>query len=1431
MKNVHTKLLILAVLIMTFFVFTEIIFKEVEPFTDYANNDDRFNFFRSLGCYNDKDYSALPLKVDLRGVSNPLYKCAQHAKSRGYRIFGIQNGGVCTFGSNSYSKYGKAETCSKDGLGDFNKMEVYKWVDQSKSPIDISRVPTGRKYKMVVATGNEYILALSDENTIYSCKKPCDSEFEKLGNPENRKVKYISAGFDSYWAIDFINNIYRTTFNDSGQLSWNQFRGTLEKISDGNPRFLFGLLNGKIFRYDKNETYNPVWQKVDGPELATIDVDDKFIWGLNEVGDIFRRGVKDGQWISLKGNFKSISSGRDSIWAVDRANNIFMCKKLCRSDGFNWKAVTGNLEYISAGRFSVLGLMNGDLYRHTINPYQEYDFGIKKGWKCEFINGNFLPFRINSQGDPQCFSFNETNCFWSAKSEDECRERVSITEPEFIKPKTCKKGDYKPGTWCYNLKEKYGETKPSEWKCYRIGEKYIPVRENMMNEIECWSLGEDCEKFGTFEDCQKKITSISNETVKPVLCDKENYSRDNHWCKKVDENRTFLRISEEEPYAIVYNRCDFLGENKVLNSGSYSKDELRDILGIISPSSIVIGPRTVVEMHSGENFSGSMKRIVNSSQFEDTNNTCLSDNWNNRVGSIKVYSYENYLKQQQPYVVLFSACDFKGKASKIWEGDYTRTNMASYGLLDNEISSLKLGPMSVVEFYKDDGFLSSNGILRIVNSSQQEQIDNCLKNDGFNNQVSSFRVISYEFYKVEKGNKVPYILIYNTCDFRGKSAKLNEGNFSSSKLQRLGFGKFSISSMRIGPNTVVILHDKDNFRGKQNAWKYINSDSKKERQEECFVKEGWQDRIVSLEVLSYENYLKMLNSEPNPYLDIFTECNYEGKNLRLDRGSYNQSRLKLLGISNGSISSLIIGPQTVVELYQGSEFEGPKKTIKNVTELEDEIRCLSSDWNNKTKSIKVVSYLYYSKSNRTHAVLFEKCNFEGYNTLLNEGEFDLKTIKKLGLKGKILSLKVGPKTVVELFNQDKFKGFVTTIKNSSKEIMEKSCLLDKNYSGVTKSVRILNYDYYQSLDRPYVMLYQLCDFFGSKAKLETGSYTTKGLNREGLIANELLSIKVGPRTVVELYSRDNFEGEVWRIVNPSSETEKTDRCFINNGWENRVRSVRVSNYDDYVKTPAGSNIFEPFVNLYSQCDFNGTKSRFGYGYHKKGIFMVSSMVIGPKTLVTVYTGSNFDGKEWVIRNDSNVEYIQYPCLKNNRISLESSWDGNINSIRVLSLRVPKDLTPIYKSYDEYNTDTCIANDRRSVCHNSKNRWKKIGCVLNKPIGSDGRTTGLYKNYNSKLKDTCIGVDHNGVKKSMCQGNSGDPANDVRDWNLLGYAWKEQQPNTVPLYSGRKPFGYGRSLKETGFSDTCVGVGTDRDCHDIPDSMWDIYGYVYPPEMC
>ncbi|XP_078594587.1 uncharacterized protein LOC144872390 isoform X2 [Branchiostoma floridae x Branchiostoma japonicum] len=108
--------------------------------------------YTGLGCWRDRRVRAMTM---LEGTDprlddnfwtriNPIEKCYQVARSRGFPVFAVQAGGQC-FGSadglNTYNKYGPSPACQEDGEGGHWANEVYQITDTGTTASPTTQAP------------------------------------------------------------------------------------------------------------------------------------------------------------------------------------------------------------------------------------------------------------------------------------------------------------------------------------------------------------------------------------------------------------------------------------------------------------------------------------------------------------------------------------------------------------------------------------------------------------------------------------------------------------------------------------------------------------------------------------------------------------------------------------------------------------------------------------------------------------------------------------------------------------------------------------------------------------------------------------------------------------------------------------------------------------------------------------------------------------------------------------------------------------------------------------------------------------------------------------------------------------------------------------------------------------------------------------------
>jgi len=787
------------------------------------------------------------------------------------------------------------------------------------------------------------------------------------------------------------------------------------------------------------------------------------------------------------------------------------------------------------------------------------------------------------------------------------------------------------------------------------------------------------------------------------------------------------------------------------------------------------------------------------------------------------YRSSNQIEYFNPhYVHIYQYCGFAGKNIKLAAKNIS--DITVFGI--ENISSLKLGPETVVELYEEKNFKGKQ--LRLINFFTVEKDKySCLKKNHWNYRAKSLKIRTYDEYiknvksnYYEKEKTSAYGILHKECNFNDQGVKLKVGKYTTNDLKSFGIKDNSINGFKLGPQSVIIFFEEDNFQG--NWWRFINSDFVNERENSCLVNDKWYNIISSLIIIPYDTYVNRVNKIPDPYLYIYGNCNFIGpieamgalgykmptsKYYILSQSDYTYQQLINMGIGEDKFS-IRIGPYTALGLYSKPNYKGNLHMIINESKINEKAyQCLTY----KFKSMQLLSFKQYERLKRPYCIFYFYCDFEGLNTRVDIGEYNLKDIKAEIGESTVKSVVLGPRSVLQVFSESDYKGqYWVMINPSEKSTMSNKCLKKSNFIYDIKSLKIVPYNEFISKLRPYIFVYDECHFMSNSYKFTKGFYLKYNLSKKKIFNPS--SFKIGPRTVTEFYQKDAFGGLRWKVVNKYPDRELSDRCFINTKHNKIVNSMKVYNYDEYVKN--NPNILEPGIIVYSKCNFSGKKIHLKIGKYTlvdlnllgiKGE-TIKSIELGPYTGVNIYDKSQFNGKVWEMKNMNEFEIMGHQCL--------SKW--KINSLIVVDLTIPK-LKPLYRGYDSVNKDTCMAIDNKPKYCPNNTGWNKIGCIIQYP--QTNKTTNIYHGYNKRVKDTCIGTDNNTkwCHDGMLRG----------DWDIYGYAWKTNKKNTVPLYRA-----YKTNRWQNNTTDTCFSVGDQvDDCYNLPLKLRQKLGYIYPPNMC
>jgi hypothetical protein len=191
--------------------------------------------------------------------------------------------------------------------------------------------------------------------------------------------------------------------------------------------------------------------------------------------------------------------------------------------------------------------------------------------------------------------------------------------------------------------------------------------------------------------------------------------------------------------------------------------------------------------------------------------------------------------------------------------------------------------------------------------------------------------------------------------------------------------------------------------------------------------------------------------------------------------------------------------------------------------------------------------------------VYQHCGFRGYGVRLPLGWYNLRKLRRMGIRNDDLSsIRVPRGYVVTLFEHVNFRGRRIRLTHSD------NCFVNNGFNDIVSSIkveRIRRVDSYPPVrpvqpphppvhPRRMPTVYQHCGFRGYGVRLPLGWYNLRKLRRMGIRNDDLSSIRVPRGYVVTLYEHVNFRGRRIRLTH-------SDRCFVNNGFNDIVSSIKV----------------------------------------------------------------------------------------------------------------------------------------------------------------------------------------------------------------------------------------------------------------------------------
>ena len=340
------------------------------------------------------------------------------------------------------------------------------------------------------------------------------------------------------------------------------------------------------------------------------------------------------------------------------------------------------------------------------------------------------------------------------------------------------------------------------------------------------------------------------------------------------------------------------------------------------------------------------------------------NDWATRMNRI----FGSYQTAQNSVVTVYSDMNYGGYAVGLPLGEHDMAALAAYGIINDDISSLKVPAGYKVTLYDNSGF---GGDSRTYTS------DASYVGDDFNDRCTSIKVSTAGvsgkggLYKLQNRNSGLYMDVNNNSTENNANVVVfadEQGDPSQFwQLTEVGEGIYSIKNYRSGKVLDIMDNSTDNGAVVQQYDDYSAANQQFILLDAAdgyyYLAASHSGKVVEVPSSSlewgewcklYDNngsatqQWKLVDYKPQGYAvaTVYKDADYKGSSLGLPEGSYNATDLALYGIGADQISSLKVTPGYRVILYDGDNFDG-----ENVSYTGDTNHFPS--FNDKASSIRI----------------------------------------------------------------------------------------------------------------------------------------------------------------------------------------------------------------------------------------------------------------------------------------------------------------------------------------------------------------------------------------------------------------------------------------------------------------------------------------------
>ena len=237
----------------------------------------------------------------------------------------------------------------------------------------------------------------------------------------------------------------------------------------------------------------------------------------------------------------------------------------------------------------------------------------------------------------------------------------------------------------------------------------------------------------------------------------------------------------------------------------------------------------------------------------------------------------------------FKDCNYAGTSVGLNAGNYTTAQLVASGILDNDISSFKVGAGYEVVLYKNDNF--TGGSITLTGDQA------CLVSNTWNDSTSSLRIRS-------TSNTLPSVTISSPASGSTHSAPASIAiNVNASDADgAIAKVEFYNGNTKLG---------EDATEPYSYVWSSIVAGSYTVRAVATDDRGGQSTAQVNVTVSSGAGAI------------VYKHCDYGGYAVSLPIGTYTLNQLMLRGVVNDDISSLQVNSGYEMVLYRDDNFTGP----------------------------------------------------------------------------------------------------------------------------------------------------------------------------------------------------------------------------------------------------------------------------------------------------------------------------------------------------------------------------------------------------------------------------------------------------------------------------------------------------------------------------